>query len=430
MRLVLTLLHRWVGLGIAAFLFVSGVTGAVISWDRELDLVLNPHLTKVRRSEPTLSGVALARIVEARDPRVMVTFLPLRAQPGRSHSIFVSPRVDPATGKPYRLSFNQIFLDPVTGAEIGKRKWGAVWPISTETIVSFLYVLHYTLHVPEFWGIDHWGIWLMGAVTLLWTLDCIVGFVLTLPARRVRRMDRPAAVACALARGWWVRWKPAWKIKTSGSRYRAVFDIHRAFGLWTWALLFTIAFTGISLNLYGEVVRPVLTTISTVTPSPFSTRARAPHDDPFVPKVGFGEILRKAEAEASRRGWTTPVGAISYSPAIGIYQARFYEGSYYSAPGLGPERLYYDGGDGRYVSDRVNGKGTPADIFNQLQYPLHSGRILGVPGRILVSVMGLVVAALSVTGVAVWYRKRRARRRTRWRRASSRAGGTAHQSEP
>jgi uncharacterized iron-regulated membrane protein len=45
----------------------------------------------------------------------------------------------------------------------------------------------------------------------------------------------------------------------------------------------------------------------------------------------------------------------------------------------------------------------------QAQFPLRSGRILGLPGRILQSAMGLVVAALSVTGVVIWHRKRRAR---------------------
>ena len=37
--------------------------------------------------------------------------------------------------------------------------------------------------------------------------------------------------------------------------------------------------------------------------------------------------------------------------------------------------------------------------------------LAGVPGRILISFMGLVVAALSVTGVVSWYRKRIARLR-------------------
>jgi uncharacterized iron-regulated membrane protein len=46
----------------------------------------------------------------------------------------------------------------------------------------------------------------------------------------------------------------------------------------------------------------------------------------------------------------------------------------------------------------------------QAQFPLHSGRILGLPGRILISFMGVVVAMLSVTGVIVWWRKRASKR--------------------
>lgn len=45
----------------------------------------------------------------------------------------------------------------------------------------------------------------------------------------------------------------------------------------------------------------------------------------------------------------------------------------------------------------------------QAQFPLHSGRILGMPGRILVSLLGLALAMLSLTGVVIWVRKRRAR---------------------
>jgi uncharacterized iron-regulated membrane protein len=74
--------------------------------------------------------------------------------------------------------------------------------------------------------------------------------------------------------------------------------------------------------------------------------------------------------------------------------------------------LYYDGADGRYLGDEEPWQGTAADIFVQAQFPLHSGRILGVPGRILISIMGLVVAALSVTGVIIFARKRSSRVRS------------------
>ncbi|MNN88395.1 hypothetical protein D3C81_2060750 [compost metagenome] len=47
-----------------------------------------------------------------------------------------------------------------------------------------------------------------------------------------------------------------------------------------------------------------------------------------------------------------------------------------------------------------------------MQFPLHSGRILGLPGRILISIMGLLVAMLSVTGVVIWWKKRKARVRS------------------
>ena len=44
LRPSMVVLHRWFGLAVALFLFVSGLTGAVISWDHELDAWLNPQL--------------------------------------------------------------------------------------------------------------------------------------------------------------------------------------------------------------------------------------------------------------------------------------------------------------------------------------------------------------------------------------------------
>jgi uncharacterized iron-regulated membrane protein len=46
----------------------------------------------------------------------------------------------------------------------------------------------------------------------------------------------------------------------------------------------------------------------------------------------------------------------------------------------------------------------------QWLFPFHSGQIIGLPGRILISMTGLAVAVLSVTGVMIWAKKRRGRR--------------------
>lgn len=120
--------------------------------------------------------------------------------------------------------------------------------------------------------------------------------------------------------------------------------------------------------------------------------------------------MKIAQAEVNRRGWTVPAGGLSYSPAYGVYGIGFFAlGNAHGDGGLGNPWLYVDGVDGSLAGAQVPGTGSLGDIFMQAQFPLHSGRILGLPGRILICVMGLVVAMLSVTGIVIWARKRRAR---------------------
>jgi uncharacterized iron-regulated membrane protein len=413
----LALVHRWAGLLIAGFLFFSGVTGAVISWDHELDEWLNPHLTDARASGPALSALDLARQIEARHPEVQVTFVPLAVEQGHSFGFGVAGRVNPASSRLFEPGFNQVFVDPADGAELGKREWGAVWPVTRETFVSFLYKLHYSLHLPEMWGTDQWGIWLLGVIALIWTADCFVGFYLTLPARSgVQRSTaadealEDAPQATQHTKTWWQRWSPSWKVRWRGGSYKVNFDLHRAGGLWTWGLLFIVAFTAFSMNLYREVFFPVMSLVSDVTPSPFDLKQPTSRHAPIAAAVSFEGVLPLASAEAKSRGWEEPAGSIFYAREYGIYGVSFFRPEDdHGAGGVGHRELYLDAQDGRVLGGRQPWTGTAADIFVQAQFPLHSGRILGVPGRILISLMGLVVAMLSVTGVVVWWKKSQAR---------------------
>jgi uncharacterized iron-regulated membrane protein len=211
----------------------------------------------------------------------------------------VSPRFDPATKDLTKPGFNQVFLDPVSGAELGKREWGAVWPITQETFVSFLYRLHYTLHIPR--TVGHRP---LGPVADGRHRDDLGG-------RQLRRLlPDPAgaaqgSAACEIAekkaaggKSWWQRWQPAWKVRWSGGSVKLNFDLHRAFSLWTWILLFILAFTAFSLNLYTEVFYPVMRKVSTVTPTPFDTRPMADKLHLIEPKVPFADIVQRAAPRA------------------------------------------------------------------------------------------------------------------------------------
>lgn len=444
MRKLWTHIHRWIGLGMAGFLFLTGLTGAIISWDHELDDLLNGHLMEARLDAAPIPSLELARRVEAADPRVRVTFVPLAPEKGESVGLGVEPRVDTANRTLYDIGYNQLFLEPSTGDELGRREWGAI-SLSRENLVSFLYKLHYSLHIPEMWGIDRWGIWLLGVIAVFWTVDCFIGFYLTLPVRRAARQPAGAErAALAVARGsvsdgpgragngadagsargtsgsagaggetarsWARRWQPAWRVRWRSGSYKLNFDLHRALGLWTWVLLFVLAFTAFSLNLYREVFHPAMSLVSDVTPTPFDKLPPVDKLNPIEAKLSFGHALALARSEANRRGWEAPAGSIFYSPDYGIYGISFFHaGDDHGAAGVGPAALYLDGADGRIVGEKLPWTGTAADIFLQMQFPVHSGRILGLPGRILISAMGVVVAALSVTGVVIWLRKRRSR---------------------
>jgi uncharacterized iron-regulated membrane protein len=388
MRAVLVVVHRWLGLATAAFLFVAGATGAVISWDHELDEWLNPALYRAGTAGTPMQPLALAARVEQADPRVRVTFMPLAAQAGRAYTVSVSPRVDPATGALFEPGYNQVALDPVTGQVQARREWGKV-SLTRENLLPFLYKLHYTLHIPDGWGVEL-GMWFMGVVGMAWLVDTLVSLAIAFPRRDT--------------------WRRSFALRWHAGGHRLTFDLHRAGALWVYALVLMLAVTSIAMNLREQVVRPVVSWFSDLTPSPFATRTPALPHLAAEPGVDAARVVAQAAALAAQRGIDAPAGGLFLSTEFGLWGVGFYEpGRGHGDGGLGNPWLYFDAQTGAPVGADLPGRGTVGDVVLQSMFPLHSGRILGVPGRVLMSLMGIVVAGLSVTGVMIWARKRAAR---------------------
>ncbi len=49
--------------------------------------------------------------------------------------------------------YGQVFADPVTGRIQGTREWGACC-FSRKQIIPFLYLTHYSLSVPDIFGLS------------------------------------------------------------------------------------------------------------------------------------------------------------------------------------------------------------------------------------------------------------------------------------
>jgi uncharacterized iron-regulated membrane protein len=387
-RPFLLAIHRYAGLFIAVFLFISGITGAIISWDHELDEALNPQLFKSDSAGVRQTPLTLATQLEKSDPRLRVTFLPLSIEPGHALVVSVEGRLDPATGKAFPLEFNQVALNPVSGEVQGTRFWGAV-SLSRENLLPFLYKLHYTLHIPDGFGLEL-GMLFMGVIAVVWVIDSFIALWISFPSRRV--------------------WQKSFAFRFRKGGHALNYDAHRSGGVWIWSLLIIVAITSVALNLGSEVMRPVVSVFSDLHETPFETRTPAPFDQPLSPQVSREQVIASAEAEAAQRGWTDPAGGLFYSGMFGIYGVGFFSADNSHGDGvLGNPWLYFDSTSGISAGNEIPGTGSAGDIFLQAQFPLHSGRILGLPGRIMISLMGAVVAMLSVTGIVIWARKRRIR---------------------
>jgi len=406
MRAFCTVLHRWLGLATALFLIVAGLTGAVISWDHEIDEWLNADIMRTPVHDaahgPFHDPLHLAAVVEAADPRAEVSYMTLGLEAGHAAAFLVRPRVNPSMGQRHVLDYNTVYVDPTTARITGRRDSASI-TLSRRNLMPWLRHLHESLHMPAMWGSDRWGFWLMGGVALVWLLDSFVALTLTFPKR---------AKQAGNVRTWVSRWKPSWLIRWRAGGYRLNFDLHRAGGLWVWGIIIIVAFTSFSLNLYREVFYPLMRQVSTTTPGPYETLTPAPFGSFIEPRIGFAEAITIARQEAERLGFAHPPGGIWYGGDYPFYNISFFDpANEGGAMGMGLSNIYVSSDTGAIMGMHRPWHGTAADVFVQLQLPLHSGRILGLPGRILMSFMGLMVAMLAVTGVVIWARKRRGRGR-------------------
>ena len=388
MRLLLVRLHRWFGLTAALFLTLAGLSGAVLSWDHEIDEALNPTLFHSTTAGTPQSALALIARVESIEPHAVVTGAPLHAETGRAFLVSVAPRVDPSRGEPFELAFDQVALDPVSGNVQGRRDTSAM-SLAPASFIPFLHRFHYSLQLPDTFDLEIGTLW-MGLISIAWVIDTLVALWISFPS--------------------WRAWRRSIAFRLRASNPKLTFDLHRSGGVWLHLLLLATAITSIGLNLPDDVMRPLVATLSPLTPSPFDGRDPLAPAKRVAPAVNAARVIELARAEAERRGITAPAGGLYFSPAFGLWGVGFFAPADRDSDRFpGNAWLYFDGATGTPAGNVLPGRGSAGDTFMQAMRPIHTGRIIGTAGQVLVSLMGVAVATLSITGVLLWARKRRAR---------------------
>ena len=384
-RGALVILHRYIGLATAVFLALAGLTGSILAFHHEIDEALNPEFYAAPGEGVPLDLVALGERAQADHPKMKIIYVESEGEPGHPALAVGEARPDPIDGTLPALDYNWIYLDPVTGDTLATRYWARCC-FAAEDFIPFIYEFHHTLTLP-----GTWGYLLMGIVAIAWTLDCLIALVLTFPR----------------GRPFFAKWKTAWQVKRGGGSYRTNLDLHRAGGLWLWLILLPVAVSSIAMNLPDHVFRPLVSLVSPVEQSVYYQRSLVPLESLGETRQDFAAIHARGVAEAAALDLDKPIYALYLNTPYNYYAVGY--GNHDGEP-LGSPWFYFDGTDGRLLRADIPGQGTAGEIFEQLQFPIHGGRIAGLAGRIVICVTGLVIFMLSVTGIVIWWKKLGARR--------------------
>lgn len=394
-RGLLVLLHRYVGLVLALFLLIAGISGMLLAWNDELEALAAPELmlAPAPAGAQPLDPLLLRQQVLERFPGLQLPYAALHVEPGRSVMYSIKRRPPAPDGA---VRDDQAFFNPYTGELLGTRKWGDLSQ-GRKNWMPFIYRLHTSLLL----GVV--GTYAFGVIALLWTLDCFVGAWLTLPPRTQRQS----------AKSWAARWWPAWKLRPVAG-YKLVFDLHRAGGLWPWAALLVIAWSSVAFNL-KEVYEPVMRTMFAHQPGEDHYRPLAqPVMQPALDwQAARATGRRLMAAQAAQLGITIhSEDTLAYVPALGLYVYDV-QSSLDVMRTHGVTRLVFDGNTGEFKGRWLPTGGAAGDTIRSWITLLHraaiGGALGGGPIKLLVSAAGVMVSVLSVTGVWIWARKRRGR---------------------
>ncbi|MFT4025131.1 MAG: PepSY-associated TM helix domain-containing protein [Flavihumibacter sp.] len=355
-------LHLWLGLASGIIVVFLGVTGCILAFETEIESLQSFRHVKPE-NKAFLPPSAMLHIAKA-------------ALPGKkAHGVSYGDRDQPAIVSYYDLDYYYLaFVNPYSG-ELLKLK------NMERDFFRIVINGHFYLWLPPEIGQP-----IVATATLIFLVMLITGIIL-----------------------WWPKNKSAAKqrfsIKWSASFKRKNYDLHNVLGFYaTWIAVF-FAITGLvwgfqwfSNGLYfitsgGKQMVLFEESLSDVSKAPIAGATAIDQLwDRFKGEAGPGRSVEVHFPTAD----STAV-EVALNPAAGTYwKADYRYFDQYTLQEIEVKHPY-----GKFANASV------ADKIMRMNYDVHTGQILGLPGKILAFFGSLVAASLPVTGFLIWRGRRK-----------------------
>lgn len=342
-------IHRWIALVFAAHWLLLALTGMLLVFHREIETAwigAGRAMTGPVRVEAAIA--AAQRAVPGQASRVVIQDAPIRAL-----RVFVDGK-DDRNVVTVDAASNRILS--VTAADGGSSPSG---------IVRYVYRLHQQLLLGDE------GEVLVGVSGLFLFLTAAAGLWLGWPRRG--------------------QWKRALWPRVAGKPWQKFYVLHRSAGLIVGAALILSALTGAGM-VWGKGIRSTLGGVGL---------ALAP---PPVPDVD-APIRISPDAAVARALHAYPQARFARldlpKPGKGAYVVQMRQPGELRAS-FGTTSVAVSGQNGTILWRRDSRQAFLGDSTIDGLFAIHNGEWLGLPGRLLMGLAGMMLAATALMGVGTW----------------------------
>jgi uncharacterized iron-regulated membrane protein len=343
-------IHSWLGLIAGIFILAFFLTGSVIVFRKELNHCQHPELFTTTVGDRPVAYDSLYRSVQQQAKGIyLYSFRYLPEHPAET----IEMRVYDPVKKIYGL----LYADPYTA-----RVLGYTW---NDSLYDILLTLHYTFFLGRFGE-------LLAAIFALALLGSI-GTGLYVYRKNLLRMLLFRKTL------YFDNWR-----KSSAS-------LHHSLGAWGLVFNFVLAFSGFYMMMYALDIK-----------THFGTASNATSEVPPVVSQNLDRLIATGigtlkEGELAYLDFPRKQGDPVYVYAKGgpwLY-------------GSSTNWISFDASTGEIKESFRVSDLTAREKFEYSLYTLHYGQYGGTPVKILYCLFALGGAVLTITGFALWYRKRR-----------------------
>ncbi|HZF17783.1 MAG TPA: PepSY-associated TM helix domain-containing protein [Steroidobacteraceae bacterium] len=359
MKATLKKVHRYLSLALAAVWLVQALTGAIMVFHWELDDVLVPGPSQ--SIDPEAVAAAAERVQTERADAKVVAFYATAGTPDR-----FDVHVEDAEGR----------TDIVRVDGAGRRL--VARPLDYDYrragFIQAAIVLHQTLFAGDR------GKFFLGFSALCLLTNLVLGLKLAWPRRgEWRRALMPPAVRAGAAK---------------------IFAWHRACGLWLALPAFILVTAGMLLA-FEDPLEELLGTGA--TPSALEGVTSAQVTSLGTARIAAGEALRVALARFPAAKLSSLRMPSADSP---WYRVRVLQAGE-PARVYGSTAIYVSAEDGRVLAVENALEAPARQRFVNLLFPVHTGEVAGLPGRLLVLAVSLWLLTMLTLGITLWAVRRK-----------------------